>query len=128
MPEPTETVEPSEPLEGTSWIITNYYNGAEVVPVLEGTNLTASFVAIGTGGLGGCNQFSGPYRERGSSLSIGPLTATQSVCGEPTGIMEQEEAYFNALESAAAFVVEGDELTISNAAGEIAVIAIRANP
>jgi heat shock protein HslJ/uncharacterized protein YuzE len=125
VPEPTATTAPSEPLVGTSWIATSYNNGTEMVPVLEGTNLTAAFVAIGIGGSGGCNQYSGPTRENGSNLSIGPLTATQTVCGEPAGIMEQEEAYFNALESAATFVIEGNQLTISTAAGETAVIAIR---
>jgi polar amino acid transport system substrate-binding protein len=124
-PEATATTGPGDPLAGTSWTVTSYSNGTEVVPVLEGTFLTAIFNNIGIGGSGGCNSFSGPYGVNGSNIRIGPLSATQSICGAPEGIMQQEEAYFSALESAATFEMEGDQLTIRNASGATAVTAFK---
>jgi hypothetical protein len=39
------------------------------------------------------------------------------MCAEPAGIMEQEAAYLAALGGAAAYVIEGDQLTLLDASG-----------
>ena len=44
-------------------------------------------------------------------------------CEEPEGVMEQEAAYLAALQSAATFSIEGDQLWLRTAEDAIAVIA-----
>lgn len=39
-------------------------------------------------------------------------------CAEPEGVMEQEDAYFDALRTAEFFRVEGDVLEFFNSSGE----------
>jgi polar amino acid transport system substrate-binding protein len=124
-PEPTFTTGPSDPLLGTSWQVTGYFDGTGLVPVLDGTTLTAMFVDIGVGGSAGCNQYSGRYTVNGNNLAIGPLAVSQSVCGEPTGIMEQQTAFVNALESASSFELEDIQLTVLDASGETMITAIQ---
>ena len=101
---------PENPLAGTDWLLQN---------VLTGTNLTASFGPDGSlNGSAGCNSFGGTYSVNGQSLSIGALGASQQLCGEPEGIMEQEAAYLTALSSAASFEIDGDVLTIQDGGGD----------
>lgn len=47
----------------------------------------------------------------GNSISFEPVAATLINC-EDEQVMQQEAAYFSALESAARFVLEDDRLTI----------------
>jgi polar amino acid transport system substrate-binding protein len=124
-PDPTATTGPSDPLLGTFWQVTGYFDGTGLVPVLDGTTLRAVFEDIGVGGSAGCNMYTGPYRVSGANLSIGPLTATQTVCSEPEGIMQQEEAFFGAMESASTFAIVGVELAVSDASGTTVVTAIK---
>ncbi len=124
-PEPTRTTGPSDPLLGTSWQVTGYFDGTGLVPVLDGTMLTAVFVDVGVGGSAGCNQYSGRYSVNANNLAIGPLTVSQSVCVEPEGIMEQEAAFVNALESASSFELEDIQLVIKDASGETLITAIQ---
>jgi heat shock protein HslJ len=41
------------------------------------------------------------------------------VCGEPEGIMEQEAAFLSALASAGGFNLQGSQLQILNASGQL---------
>jgi heat shock protein HslJ len=116
---------PDNPLAGTSWTVTGYNNGTgAVVPVLDGTVLTALFDAEGSvNGSGGCNNYSGPYSVDGSALLIGPLTYTQLACDTPEGVMQQESAFFTALQTAATYEVVDDQLTVKDDSGATAITA-----
>jgi len=67
---------------------------------LEGQD--APFVQFGSNGdmngNGGCNSFGGRYELNGQRLIIGPIMSTKKAC--PGSIMEQETAFFKALQSA----------------------------
>ena len=93
--------------------------------VIIDTSLTADFAGDGhVSGSGGCNSFSGSYEASGSKLRIGPLAATQRACAE-SDRNEQEQGYFAALESARSFEQIGDQLTLLNAKGQMAVTFAR---
>ena len=77
-------------------------------------------------GKSGCNNFSGPYRTSGNSITIGPLSGTMMVCSDPPGLMAQEGYVMAALQSSSTFRINGNMLEMSNAAGQIAVVAQRA--
>ena len=114
---------PQNPLAGTSWRATNFSDGAGgTSQPMEGTNMTASFGADGSvHGSGGCNSYSASYSVNGTALSISRLSATQQMCGEHEGIDMLEFQYFNALQSAASFNMEGGQLYIINSSGQAVV-------
>jgi heat shock protein HslJ len=117
---------PQNPLNGTAWQVTGYYNGrGGVVGPLGGTTLTARFDAQQISGNGGCNNFSGPYHVSGSNISIGTLASGFSLCVEPAGIMEQENEYLTALRSSSTFRFDGNRLEFRRWDGTMTVVFSR---
>jgi len=113
-------------LEGTSWDVVNYNNGREaVVGVLEGTEITLNFDETDLYGNAGCNNYFAGYAVKGKHILIDPPGATMMFCETPEGAMGQEAAYLAALESAATFRIEGDQLWLRTAEDAIAVIAVK---
>jgi heat shock protein HslJ len=99
-------------LEGTSWALVE---GAGVT-IPEGRSLNIGFEADSVSGSGGCNRFTGGYQEDGDSISIGPLAATRMACAPP--IMDAEQAYLAAVESASAWSATADQLVLSAESGD----------
>ncbi|HEX2206071.1 MAG TPA: META domain-containing protein [Longimicrobium sp.] len=100
----------SSPLAGTSWQLVEL-NGQP--PVAGGPTLTLEFEADEqrVSGFGGCNQFSGPYSQSGSSLRFGPLAATRRACVEEA-LNTQETEYFDALQSTNRYAIEDGQLVL----------------
>lgn len=67
-------------------------------------------------GSGGCNRFSGSYTLEGGNLGIGPLVSTKMYC---EGVMDQEAAYFAALEATRGWRVSARELELTGADGAV---------
>lgn len=114
-----------DPLAGTRWEVVNYNNGrgALVTPLLD-TRLTMEFGANGNlSGTSGCNTYTTSYQINGSSITIGLPAGTQQFCEEPEGIMEQEAEFLAALQSAAAFSINGSRLEMRTSGGQNAIIA-----
>ncbi|MBE2223256.1 MAG: META domain-containing protein [Anaerolineae bacterium] len=121
--------EPSD-LAAISWLVISYNNGREaaVSPIL-GTELTLEFEDDGNiTGSAGCNRYFGPYTSSGETIQIGPLATTRALCPEPAGVMEQEQEFLAALQSAATYTIQNDKLDMRTAEGSIAVIAIPNTP
>lgn len=119
---------PTDPLAGTSWAATAYYNSAtnRMEGVLPGTGLTTAFSdGDRVSGSAGCNDYQGGYAVDGQSLSIFGPSSTNKACAEPEGIMEQEAAFLSALGSAAAFNLEGGQLYILNGANQAVIEFVR---
>lgn len=81
----------------------------------------------------GCNGYGGG-RDSGKymatdegTLTIPQIAVTVQLCLTPEGIMEQEAAYIEALQNAAAYRVMDDRLEIANAAGETTLVFAREN-
>jgi copper homeostasis protein (lipoprotein) len=66
-------------------------------------------------GSGGCNRFMGRYSVEADRLTFGPLAGTRMAC--PEG-MEQEDAFHEALGSAATWRIIGERLELFDAAGK----------
>ncbi|MCE5339494.1 MAG: META domain-containing protein [Methanomicrobiaceae archaeon] len=111
---------PPAPLAGTRWTLESYSLNAESVSsVIAGTTVTAEFAPDGNvTGNAGCNNYGAGYRLDGMSLSISPPISTKMYCGEPEGIMEQENRYLNFLESAAGYRIDGNRLDLLDEAGK----------
>jgi len=77
-------------------------------------------------GSGGCNNYFASYQVNGNSLTVGQPGATSRFCPDPPGVMEQETRFLAALQSAANFRINGNQLEIQNGGGRIAIVANRA--
>lgn len=117
-----EAVEPLS-LTDTVWQVVSYNNGKEaVVSVILGTEITAEFTPDGAlAGDGGCNSYFGSYEVDGESISIGQMGMTEMACMEPEGVMDQEQQFLAALQTAATYRIQADKLEMRTADGALAV-------
>ncbi|MGL4648330.1 MAG: META domain-containing protein, partial [Caldilineaceae bacterium] len=114
-------------LDGSTWTVTLFNNGREaVVGPLDGSDISITFEEDRVFGSAGCNNFFGGFETSNQTIAIGPLGATMRFCTEPEGVMEQEMAVIAALESAATYRIEGQDLWLRTADDAIAVLAARA--
>lgn len=100
------------PLVGTNWSMLNYNNGREaVVGALGGTEVTAIFGADGNlTGTAGCNNYRAGFQLDGNKIDIGPAATTRMFCAEPEGVMDQEAEYLRAIENAATYKIDRQQL------------------
>ena len=94
-------------LEGSSWNVIAYNNGkGGVVSVQLGTEITANFGEEGQlAGNSGCNSYTAAYETDGDSITITMGGLTLMACEE--SVMEQEQEYLAALETAATYKISG---------------------
>lgn len=114
-------------LAGSSWQVTAYNNGEQaVVSILADTRITAHFGTDGrmTGGAG-CNQYAASYSIEDGAIDITQVGATRRLCAEPSGVMDQEAGFLEALPTVATFQLEGERLSLRAPDGALAVIMVR---
>ncbi len=111
----------ANPLEG-EWLVTGYNNGKEaVVGPIAGTELTATFTPDGqVSGSAGCNNYNGPYKLDGTSLTVGPLATTMKACEQE--VMDQEMQFLTALQTPTTVEPSGATVTLRDASGATQVI------
>jgi heat shock protein HslJ len=113
------TAEPDPPsaqdsiLLDTEWELVSL-NGDDLI---EGRAITLRFEEASVEGSGGCNTYGGSYTASEASLRLDGVYWTEMACMEPKGLMEQEQAYFQALNAAASYRVDGDRLELYDEAG-----------
>lgn len=108
-----------------SWKVVNYFRPGAVVSPIAGTTLTTDFSPTTVSGNGGCNQYTGPYEAKGTSITIGPLATTLRACADPA-VDQQERDFLAALELARSFTLDGGNLTLLRDGGTIAVTLTKA--
>ena len=60
------------------------------------------------GGSGGCNGYGASYLASATTLEVvDGISSTDMLCDTPAGVMDQEEAYLEALSRAATYRFEG---------------------
>ena len=106
-------------LPGTKWELVSL-NGATPV---EGTIVTLFFATDNkAGGNAGCNTYNTTYKVDGSSLTFDQAMSTMMAC-EPA-IMDQEQAYLQALGNTRSYSGAADKLVLKDGSGkELAVFA-----
>ena len=105
-------------LAGTSWDVIAYNNGKQaVVTVIIGTEIAANFGEDGQlTGSAGCSKYVAEYRTEGDSITISSAVVTaRMACQE--AVMEQENAYLAALETADTYKIEGANMEMRTADG-----------
>jgi heat shock protein HslJ len=111
-------------VEGKTWVLQSIQMGDVQEPVLQGTNISATFDSAKgqVTGSAGCNHYFGDYELKGSKLSIiGPIGRTEMWCETPAGVMDQEELYLTILATAQSAEVAGDQLRISCSDGQVLI-------
>ncbi|MGB4051011.1 MAG: META domain-containing protein, partial [Methanoculleus sp.] len=93
-----------------------------------GTTVTAIFDADGirVSGLAGCNHYSADYTRNGADITIKSAVRTDMYCGEPEGLMDQEDRYLSLLTDVSSYWVEGDRLILSDKEGAALLVLDRA--
>jgi heat shock protein HslJ len=115
-------------LENTFWTLVSYLNAdGAMTKAIPGTTVSAEFVAGQVNGNASCNNYFGSYVVDGDALTIGPMGTSMMLC-QPPALMAQESAYLGALESAATYSIEANQLTIYNANGDVAVVLESSEP
>jgi len=111
---------PPAPLAGTLWTLESYsLDGEAVSSVIAGTTVTAEFSPDGNvTGNAGCNRYFAAYEVSKSTMTIGPAGSTKMYCGEPEGIMDQENRYLTLFESTAGYRIDEDRLDLLDEAGK----------
>ncbi|OQA19251.1 MAG: META domain protein [Chloroflexi bacterium ADurb.Bin360] len=113
------TSEP-DPLNGTRWELVAFESEARTPSIPEQPRL---FIAFNIGELslqGGCNVVSGHYRIENNRITITFVEATQVDCSDSMpGINEIEDAFSNAMPTFESYMIEGDQLRIRYADGEL---------
>lgn len=97
-------------LEPTDWRIESI-NGARV----DGDNYAMGFYEGRIRAQAGCNQLSGPFRERGNRLSAGPITATRMACPGPR--MAHERAVLQLLRGPALISFPAGDVLVLTGSG-----------
>jgi putative lipoprotein len=106
---------PDVPLRNTYWKLVELNGG----PVQPGDGRELHMIIKGDDrvtGYSGCNQFMGSVTVAGDGLSFGPVAGTRRMC---ESVMEQENAFLQALESAHHHAISGEDLEVTNANGEV---------
>ncbi|NOX61105.1 MAG: META domain-containing protein [Chloroflexi bacterium] len=108
-PEPEPPADPSEALEGRTWLLLN---------TLPDTEITVAFVRGKVSGSAGCNKFTGNYQTSSdATMRISDLAGGRMACDQP--IMDQETNFLTALGSATSFQVQDDQLTLHTGSGAL---------
>lgn len=112
-------------LTGSNWNLTSYSNAqGRLVSVLPNTQVTSFFESRGrVKGSTGCNDYDGGYQAYDEVLRIGSLNTTQLNC--PDDVAAQEQAFLNAMRSAAKMSIFGNQLTVRDNTGTIVLSFFR---
>jgi heat shock protein HslJ len=108
-------------LAGTEWTASGINNGkGGVASLVAGSAVTLAFGVDGrASGSAGCNRYTASYESARDTLKFGAAAATRMMCAT-AGVMEQEQAFLNALGEVATFRMEGDRLELRGADGALA--------
>ncbi len=96
----------------SQWNLVSFGKAGAETPVIEGSSITLKFEANDqVSGTGGCNSYGGKYETQGDTLTFKDITSTLKACaGEQ--VSQQEQRYFEALQTAARIEIAADNLTI----------------
>lgn len=93
-----------------AWRLDSYNNGKlAMVSVDPDTEITAFFDDGGVlTGSSGCNRYRAAYRAADGVMAVEPPAGTRMMCHEPSGVMDQERRYLDALSEISRYEFDDD--------------------
>lgn len=88
--------QPPQSLDGSAWTLVGWQQGTSARTLVDKTEITADFSGDRISGSGGCNRFSGTYRQQAETVSVSNLSMTEMAC-ESAAIMAQEAELLKAI-------------------------------
>ena len=108
-------VSPTSALEGPTWMLKDIDDSS----IMDGSYGDLSIAADGSfRGDAGCNGYGGRAKIGSVRISFGPVISTKMAC-TPSGTMQQEARFLNALDRVAQWHVAGRSLSLRDASGKI---------
>lgn len=95
----------------------NELSGSWTRTSAAGATQTIAFKNGKVSGTGGCNRYFGTFTLDGKAVDFGPIGSTLMACEQ--AIMDDERAFFDALESATKAKAKGKTLTITGPDGTL---------
>ncbi|HEX6290517.1 MAG TPA: META domain-containing protein [Herpetosiphonaceae bacterium] len=127
MTPPDQSSSPTSEPEGTpsgerftnkQWLLTQYGPSEQPLAPLTEKAPVVTFHDDGRlDGSTGCNSYFGSYAVEGERLTIGQLGQTEMACDGP--VMQQEQAFLQALAAAGSFSATANSLTITYTGGQL---------
>ena len=108
-PQGTQPPEPDAPAgeaDGSTLYLVSFGPEGSEQSVLPGTQITASFSDTQLTGSAGCNNYSGTLTPVNDYFTVSSIVTTRMICNEPSGVMEQEQAYLAALAGTGGYLWE----------------------
>jgi heat shock protein HslJ len=96
--------------DGQTFYLVSFGPQGAQQPPIPGTQITANFAGDVVTGNAGCNNYSGTLTPVDDYFTVGPIITTRQFCGEPAGVMEQEQAFLTALEATGGYLWEQSRL------------------
>lgn len=110
-------VTPAVPEVSGEWVLVAMGGPEDPEPVSTERVTTITLTEGELTGAAPCNRYQASYTLDGASLVIGPIAATQALCGDPN-LDGQEAAYLRALGTATELTIDGENmLTIAYGPG-----------
>lgn len=105
-------------IPGSHWRLQSYGDPAALTDVVADSTVTLEFDREGqVTGNGGCNGYGGSYRLEDDTIQFSQVVSTLIACVDEA-ITAQEQAYFEALQSATTYEITDDQLIITYGDGQ----------
>lgn len=105
-------------LVGTQWQLVSFGAPDSEASVVPDTLISLEFQnESDVVGSGGCNGYSSSYEISDESIAFGEVVSTRMAC-QDSQVMEQEQAYFAALQAVTHYELSDEELTLWNDEGQ----------
>lgn len=106
-------------LAGSEWVL----SALDGESPLAGSRITLMFDGMNAAGNAGCNSYGAELlTARGGDFDLLEVARTAMDCLEPEDVMEQEDAYLEALVGSSGYRLEGDSLTLLDEAGQARLV------
>jgi heat shock protein HslJ len=108
-------------LEGHTWLLQSYAGDQ----LIEGSRVTLQFADGQISGIAGCNHYGAGFAVKGQTISFSDIYATEMYCMDPSGIMDQEQSYLEALRVVNRFDLTDGELTLTTSLNQLLIFEIQ---
>lgn len=104
-------------LENTHWSLVFFGPPGAHTPLIAGSTITLMLANGEAAGFGGCNSYGTSYRSDGDNITFERIRSTKKACLQEE-VTQQEQRYFQALESAVRYELDSSALRITYDGGD----------